>query len=156
MKGKPEVIDALNDILTGELTSTNQYFLHARMCENWGYRRLWERVRAESIDEMKHADKLITRILYLEGLPNLQRLGKINVGETVPEQLKLDLELERGALLKLNNAIELCRSLGDNGSRELLEEILVSEEEHVNWLEAQLNLIAQLGEPHYLAQQIHG
>ena len=156
MKGKPEVIDALNDILTGELTSTNQYFLHARMCENWGYKRLWEHVRAESIDEMKHADKLIERVLYLEGLPNVQRLGKITVGETVHEQLKLDLELERAALLKLNNAIELCRSVGDNGSRELLEEILVSEEEHVNWLEAQLSLIAQVGEQQYLAQQIHG
>jgi bacterioferritin len=155
VKGKPEVIDALNDILTGELTSTNQYFLHARMCENWGYKRLWERVRAESIDEMKHADKLIARVLYLEGMPNVQRLGKITVGETVPEQLKLDLALERAALAKLNTAIELCRSVGDNGSRELLEGILVSEEEHVNWLEAQLSLIAQVGEGHYLAQQIN-
>jgi bacterioferritin len=155
MKGKPEVIDALNDILTGELTSTNQYFLHARMCENWGYQRLYEHVRKESIDEMKHADKLIARVLYLEGLPNVQRLGKITIGQTVPEQLKLDLEAERTALTKLNNAIELCRSLGDNGSRELLEEILVSEEEHVDWLEAQLTLIAQVGEAQYLAQQIH-
>jgi bacterioferritin len=156
MKGKAEVIDALNDILTGELTSTNQYFLHARMCENWGYKRLWEHIRAESIDEMKHADKLIERVLYLEGLPNVQKLGKITIGETVPEQLKLDLQLEQAALLKLNNAIELCRSVGDNGSRELLEEILVSEEEHVNWLEAQLSLIAQVGLQQYLAQQMHG
>jgi bacterioferritin len=155
MKGKPEVIDALNDILTGELTSTNQYFLHARMCENWGYKRLYEHGRAESIDEMKHADKLIARVLYLEGVPNVQRLWKITIGETVPEQLKLDLELERTALGKLNAAIELCRSLGDNGTRELLEDILTSEEEHVDWLEAQLTLLAQVGEQQYLAQQIH-
>jgi bacterioferritin len=154
MQGKPEIIDALNDILTGELTAINQYFLHARMCENWGYKRLWEKVRAESIDEMKHADKLIQRILFLDGLPNVQRLAKVNVGQTVPEQLKLDLELERGALVKLNQYIELARSVGDNGTRDLFEDILESEEEHVNWLEEQLTLIAQLGEPHYLAQQI--
>jgi bacterioferritin len=156
MKGKPEIIDALNEILTAELTAVNQYFLHARMCENWGYKRLWERIRAESIDEMKHADKLIARILYLEGLPNVQRLGKINVGQTVPEQLQLDLALEKVALEKLNQHIELCRSLGDNGTRELFESILVSEEEHVDWLETQLSLLAQVGEPQYLAQQIDG
>jgi bacterioferritin len=156
MKGKPEIIDALNEILTGELTAVNQYFLHARMCENWGYKRLWERIRAESIDEMKHADQLIERVLYLEGLPNVQRLGKITVGQTVGEQLKLDLELEKVAIGKLNQFIELCRSLGDNGTRELFEGILVSEEKHVNWLEAQLSLIAQVGEPQYLAQQING
>ena len=154
MKGKPEIIDALNEILTGELTAVNQYFLHARMCENWGYKRLWERVRAESIDEMKHADKLIHRVLYLEGVPNVQRLGKITIGETVPEQLKLDLALERTALDVLNRHIELCRSLGDNGSREMLEDILVSEEEHVDWLEAQLSLIDQVGVANYLAQQM--
>jgi bacterioferritin len=154
MKGKPEIIDALNDILTGELTAVNQYFVHARMCENWGYQRLWERIRAESIDEMKHADRLIGRVLYLEGIPNVQRLAKINIGQTVPEQLKLDLEVEKVAVTKLNNHIELCRSLSDNGSRELLENILVSEEEHVDWLEAQLSLIEQVGEAQYLAQQI--
>ena len=155
MKGKPEIIDALNDVLTGELTAINQYFLHARMCENWGYKRLWEKIRAESIDEMKHADKLIERVLYLEGLPNVQRLGKINIGQTVPEQLKVDLELEKVALDKLNKAIELCRSLGDNGSRDLFEDILESEEDHVNWLETQLSLIEQVGEAQYLAQQMH-
>jgi bacterioferritin len=154
MKGRPEIIDALNEILTGELTAVNQYFVHARMCENWGYKKLWEHVRAESIDEMKHADILIERVLYLEGIPNVQRLGKINIGQTVPEQLKLDLEVERVAVTKLNSSIELCRSLGDNGSRHLLEEILKSEEEHVNWLEAQLSLIEQVGEGQYLAQQI--
>ncbi len=154
MKGNDKVIDLLNEVLTGELSAINQYWLHARMCENWGYERLWKKIRAESIDEMKHADKLVDRVLYLDGLPNLQRLHKINVGETVPEQLKLDLELEKGALKLLNDGIELCRSLGDNGSRELLEGILVSEEQHVHWLEAQLDLIAQLGAENYLAQQI--
>jgi bacterioferritin len=154
MKGKPEIIDALNEILTGELTAVNQYFVHARMCENWGYEKLWKHVREESIEEMKHADILIERVLYLEGIPNVQRLSKINIGQTVPEQLKLDLEVERQAIPRLNTAIELCRSLGDNGTRHLLEEILESEEKHVNWLEAQLSLLEQVGEPQYLAQQI--
>jgi bacterioferritin len=154
MRGQDQVLTALNDVLTAELTAVNQYFVHARMCENWGYARLWKKVRAESIDEMKHADALIARILYLEGVPNLQRLGKVNVGQTVPEQFRLDLEVEKAAVTALNAAIELCRSLGDNGSRELLEGILVAEEEHANWLEAQLTLIAQAGEANYLAQQI--
>jgi bacterioferritin len=154
MRGQDRVITALNDVLTAELTAVNQYFVHARMCENWGYARLWKKVRAESIDEMKHADVLIARILYLEGVPNLQRLGKVNVGQTVPEQFRLDLEVEKAAVTALNAAIELCRSLGDNGSRELLEGILLAEEEHANWLEAQLTLIAQAGEANYLAQQI--
>jgi bacterioferritin len=140
--------------LTAELTAINQYFVHAKMCQNWGYSRLYKRIKAESIDEMKHADRLIERILYLEGLPNLQRLHKINVGQTVAEQLKLDLELETIAIKALNEGIELARSLADNGSRELLENILVSEEEHTDWLEAQLNLIQQVGEANYLAQQI--
>lgn len=154
MKGKPEIIDALNEILTGELTAVNQYFVHARMCENWGYQKLWKHTREESIEEMKHADLLIERVLYLEGIPNVQRLSKINIGQTVPEQLKLDLEVERQALGRLNASIELCRSLGDNGSRHLLEGILESEEKHVNWLEAQLSLLEQVGEGQYLAQQI--
>ena len=154
MKGKPEIIDALNEILTGELTAVNQYFVHARMCENWGYQKLWKHIREESIDEMKHADILIERVLYLEGIPNVQRLAKVNIGQTVPEQLRLDLEVEKQAVPRLNNAIELCRSLGDNGSRHLLENILESEEKHVNWLEAQLSLLEQVGEAQYLAQQI--
>ena len=154
MRGEDRVITALNDVLTAELTAVNQYFVHARMCENWGYQRLWKKVREESIGEMKHADALIARILYLEGVPNLQRLGKINVGQTVPEQLRLDLEVEKAAVKALNAGIELCRSLGDNGTRELLERILLGEEEHANWLEAQLTLIAQAGEANYLAQQI--
>jgi bacterioferritin len=124
------------------------------MCENWGYERLWKKVRDESIGEMRHADRLIARILYLEGVPNVQRLGKVNVGQTVPEQLRLDLELERAAVKALNQGIELTRSLGDNGSRDVLEELLKAEEEHVNWIEAQLELIRQMGEAHYLSQQI--
>ena len=154
MKGNDEVVRLLNDVLTGELTAINQYFIHARMCENWGYERLWKKIRAESIDEMKHADELIQRILYLEGIPNVQKLNKVNVGQTVPEQLRLDLEVEKAAVKALNTAIELCRSVGDNGSREMLEHILTAEEEHANWLEAQLTLIAQTGEANYLAQQI--
>lgn len=154
MKGHDKVIDLLNDVLTGELTAVNQYFVHARMCENWGYMRLWKHLRAESIDEMKDADKLIERILYLEGLPNLQRLGKILIGTSVPEQFKVDLQLEKDAIKRLNDGIELCRSVGDNGSAELLEDILEGEEEHANWLETQLTLIEQVGEQNYLHQQI--
>ena len=156
MKGHDQVIQLLNDVLTAELTAVNQYWIHARMCENWGYKRLWEKVRAESLGEMKHADRLVERILYLEGLPNLQRLGKVNVGQTVKEQFRLDLEVERAAIKALNAGIETARSLGDNGTRELLESILEGEEEHANWLEAQLTLIDQVGEANYLAQQITG
>ncbi len=154
MKGHDRVVALLNDVLTAELTAINQYFIHARMCENWGYQRLWKKLREESIGEMRHADQLIARILYLEGMPNLQKLGKINVGQTVPEQLRLDLELEKAAVTMLNQAVETCRSLGDHGSRDLLEDILKSEEGHANWIEAQLSLIQQAGEGHYLAQQI--
>jgi len=154
MKGHDEIIALLNEVLTAELTAINQYFIHARMCENWGYERLWKKLRAEAMGEMHHADRLIQRILYLEGLPNVQRLGKINVGQNVPEQLRLDLGLERAAVTALNNGIEQCRSLGDNGSRDLLEEILKSEEGHIDWIEAQLELIKQTGEGNYLAQQI--
>ena len=154
MRGQDRVISALNDILTAELTAINQHFIHARMCENWGYARLWEKVRAESLGEMKHADRLVERILYLEGVPNLQKLGKVNVGQTVNEQFRLDLEVEKAAVKALNAGIETARSLGDNGTRELLESILQGEEEHANWLEAQLTLIEQVGEANYLAQQI--
>jgi bacterioferritin len=154
MKGHDQVVTLLNDILTAELTAINQYFIHARMCENWGYKRLWKKLRDESIGEMRHADRLIERVLYLEGVPNVQRLGKVNVGQTVPEQLRLDLELERSAVAALNAGIEVCRGVGDNGSRDLLEEILKSEESHIDWIEEQLELIKQVGEGHYLAQQI--
>ena len=154
LKTHADVIDILNEVLTAELTAVNQYFVHGKMCQNWGYHRLHEKLRAESIDEMKHADRLIERILYLGGVPNLQRLFKINIGETVPEQLKSDHALEKDGIARMNRGIELARGHGDNGSRALLEELLKSEEEHFDWIEAQLTLIAQVGEPHYLSQQI--
>jgi len=154
MKGDPKVIDLLNEVLTGELTAINQYFLHAKMCQNWGYARLYEKIRAESIDEMKHADMLIERVLFLEGLPNLQRLGKLAIGQTVVEMLNNDLGIERVAIPLLNKGIEQCRLAGDNGTEDLLKRILVSEEEHVDWLEAQLDQVKQIGEALYLSQQI--
>jgi bacterioferritin len=154
VRGHEQIITTLNNVLTNELTAINQYFIHARMCENWGYQRLYKKLREESIGEMKDADEIIERLLYLEGVPNMQRLGKVNVGETVPEQLRLDLEVEKAAIQVLNAGIEQARSLGDNGTRELLEKILEGEEEHANWIEAQLTLIAQVGEANYLAQQI--
>jgi bacterioferritin len=154
MKGDPAIIDLLNEVLTNELTAVNQYFLHARMVENWGYQRLYEKFRGQSIDEMKDADELIERILYLEGLPNLQRLGKVNVGENVPEMFKLDLEVEKNAIATLNRGIEKSRKAGDNGTAELLEDVLEGEEEHANWLEAQLTLLQQVGVAAYLAEQI--
>ena len=154
MKGDAQVIELLNQVLANELVAISQYFLHARMCENWGYERLWKKIRAESIDEMKHADQLIERILYLDGFPNLQKLGKLEIGETVVEQLKSDLALEKRAIPTLNAGIALCRERGDNGTAELLEDILVSEEEHANWLEAQLTLVEQVSAQGYLQQQI--
>ncbi|MFO0647717.1 MAG: bacterioferritin [Polyangiales bacterium] len=154
MKGQQAIIDVLNQVLTAELTAVNQYFVHAKMCRNWGYARLANYIKKESIDEMKHADSLIERILYLDGVPNLQRLNKVNVGETVPEQLKLDLEVEREAVARLNDGMKLCRDLGDNGTEDLLRHILVAEEEHADWIESQLTLIEQLGVAHYLAQQV--
>ncbi len=154
MRGHDEVIEVLNEVLTAELTAVNQYFLDAKMLSNWGYDRLGGKFRAESIDEMKDADALIERILYLDGMPNVQRLGSVRVGETAPEKLALALELEKEAIDRLNRGIALCVDLGDNGSRELLKEILVGEEGHADWLEAQLELISQVGEAHYLAQQI--
>jgi bacterioferritin len=154
MKGNADVIKLLNTVLTGELTAVNQYFLHAKMCANWGYRRLAEHVRKESIDEMKHADQLVERILFLEGAPNLQRLGKITIGQKVIEQLKLDLAMEMEAIPRLNDGIKLCRDNGDNGTEDLLIHILTSEEAHVDWLEAQLAQVAQMGEANYLAQQV--
>jgi bacterioferritin len=154
MKGNPKVIDLLNEALTNELTAINQYFLHARMCKNWGYEHLGAHIYKESIDEMKHADKLVERILFLDGLPNLQRLGKLAIGTTPIEILKNDLALELVAIPMFNGQIQTCRDLGDNGTEELLRNILVSEEEHVDWLESQLELVSQLGEVQYLAQQI--
>jgi bacterioferritin len=154
VQGNPEIIELLNEVLTGELTAINQYFAHAKMQENWGYAHLAEHTQAESIEEMKHADKLIERVLFLDGVPNLQRLAPLHVGETVPEQLRLDLALEAEAIPRLNDGIAKAVAVGDNGTRELLEEILVNEEEHVDWLETQLTLLGQIGEAHYLAQQV--
>jgi bacterioferritin len=156
MKGDPKIITLLNEVLTGELTAVNQYFLHSRMCRNWGYAHLAEHIYKESIDEMKHADELIERVLFLEGLPNVQRLSKILVGQTVVEILKYDLEVEMAAVPLLNGGIKTCRDLGDNGSEDLLRRILVAEEHHVDWLEAQLALVQQVGEQNYLSQQIRG
>ena len=155
MKGHKKILELLNDVLTSELTSVNQYYLHAKMCANWGYRRLYEKIYKESLGEMKHADELIERILYLEGLPNLQRLYQVSVGENVPEQLRVDRDTEVEAIARLNRGIALAVELADNGTRDLLERILVSEEEHLDWLETQLSLIATLGENAYLAQQLH-
>jgi len=154
MKGPREIVELLNQVITAELTAINQYFVHAKMCDNWGYRRLADTIRHESIDEMKHAEQLIERVLYLEGVPNLQRLSPLHIGETVAEQLANDLALELEALKRLNDGIALAVSLGDNGTRELLAGILTSEEEHVDWLETQLETIDQIGVEHYLAQQI--
>ena len=154
MRGNTAVIELLNEVLTAELTAINQYFIDAKMCENWGYGRLAEHIRKDSIDEMGDAEELIDRILYLEGTPNLQRLGSVRVGETVPEKLSLALTLETEAIERLNRGIAACVEHGDNGSRELLESILAGEEEHADWLETQLALIGQIGEAHYLAQQV--
>ncbi len=148
------IINVLNEVLTAELTAINQYFVHAKMCQDWGYERLHQYVRAESIDEMKHAEQLIERILFLNGVPNVQRLGKVRIGESVKEQFELDLEFEYAAVPRLSKGIALCREAGDEGSRVLLDEILVSEEEHIDWLEAQLEQIEQMGIGHYLSQQI--
>ena len=154
MPGDQDVIELLNEVLTAELTAINQYFIHAKMCENWGFERLAKKNYDESIDEMKDAEKVIERILFLEGVPNLQRLGSVLVGETVPEQHQLDLDLERAAIDRYNRGVALARDKGDNGTAELLEDLLVGEEEHADWLEAQLNLIEQVGLQNYLAQQI--
>ena len=156
MKGSDKVIELLNDVLTAELTAINQYFIHAKMCADWGYARLASKIREESIDEMKHADEIIERILFLEGVPNVQRYGKITVGETVREQFELDLQLEYTAINRLRQGIAQCREELDEVSRDMLEHILTSEEEHTDWLETQLELIKQVGEQNYLAQQIKG
>lgn len=156
MKGKPEIIALLNEVLAGELVAINQYFLHAKMCQSWGYLRIASVVRQESIDEMKHAEELSDRILFLDGLPNLQRLDQLTIGETVREQFEADLVLEKKAIERLNEGLETCRKAGDNASEDLLRRILVDEDRHVDWIETQLGLMDQLGEQLYLAQQIEG
>ena len=150
MKGDPKVIQHLNKVLLNELTAINQYFLHARMFGNWGLRKLEEHEKKESLDEMKHADRLIERVLFLEGLPNLQALGKLLIGESAKEALECDLKQERIARPVLQEAIAHCESVKDYVSRELLDDILRSEEEHIDWLETQLGLIDQLGLQNWL------
>lgn len=156
MQGHPDVISLLNEVLTAELTAINQYFIDAKMLSNWGYERLGSKFREESIDEMKDAEALIERVLYLDGVPNVQRLSPVRVGETPAEKLQAALDLERDAIERLNAGIALCVERGDNGSRDLLAQILSGEEEHADWLEAQLELIRQVGAELYLAQHIHG
>jgi bacterioferritin len=155
MQGDAAIIEALNDVLTAELTAINQYFIHHKMCENWGYERLSKKKREESIGEMKDADEIIERILYLDGVPNMQRLYPVRVGEDPVEQHKLDLAVETEAIKRLNDAIALCREKGDNGTRDMLERILRGEEEGADWLEAQLHIVGEIGKERYLAEQIH-
>ena len=154
MRGNDEIIGILNEVLTAELTAVNQYFLHSKMMGNWGYDRLAAHTRHESIDEMKHADQVTDRILFFDGVPNYQRYLPLHIGETVPEQFQADLELEYAAVERLNRGIAAAVAAGDNGTRELLASILVSEEEHIDWLETQLETISQVGLQNYLAQQI--
>ena len=154
MKGDAKVIAILNDVLKAELTAINQYFLHAEMLENWGYERLAKHTRKESIEEMTHAEKLMERILLLDGAPNMSDYFKINIGQDVKAQLKNDLDLEYAAVKRLNDGIKSCVAAGDNGSRELLEKILLDEEHHIDWLEAQLHAISEIGIANYLTEQL--
>mgnify|MGYP001094001590 FL=1 len=154
MKGDAKVIEYLNKALYNELTAINQYFLHAKMLKNWGLKALAEHEYHESIDEMKHADALSERILFLDGLPNFQALGKIRIGETPLEILRCDLALELEAVPLLREAIAYCETVADYASRKLFADILGSEEEHIDWLETQLSLVERLGEQNYLAQQL--
>ena len=154
-QGDPEIIDFLNEVLTAELTAINQYFIHAKMNDNWGYERLAKKFWDESIDEMKDADKIIERILYLEGIPNLQRYGTVAVGETVPEQLELDRQTEVAAIERYNRGVELAVAKSDNGTRDLLEERLTDEESHLDWIETQLSAIKDIGIQNYLSQQLY-
>ncbi len=154
MKGNPKVIAALNEALKEELTAINQYFLHAEMCENWHYAKLGDYIRKQSIDEMKHAEALIERILFLDGSPNLTELMKLTVGRNVKEQIESDLKLELEAVVMYNRSIQLARDEGDDASRELFARLLKDEEEHVDWLEAQIYQMGEIGYERYLSQQI--
>jgi bacterioferritin len=154
MQGDSDVIAMLNEQLTAELTAINQYYLHAKMQENWGYTKLAKHTKDESIDEMRHADKLADRILFLEGLPNFQRLSPLRIGQTVPEQLRSDLVVEVEAVTRLRSGIELMRSRGDITSSRLFEDILQDEEEHIDYLETELALLETLGEALYLQRYV--
>ena len=155
MRGDAAIIEMLNDVLTSELTAINQYFIHHKMCGNWGYSRLSKKKYEESIEEMKHADNVIERILFFDGVPNMQRMNPVRVGENPIEQHELDLALELEAVKRLNDGIALAREKGDNGTRELLESILVDEEEGIDWLEAQLHLVQEIGREAYLSEMIN-
>jgi bacterioferritin len=154
MQGNPKVIAALNEALKEELTAISQYFLHAEMCENWHYEKLGEYIKKQSIDEMKHAEMLIERILFLDATPNMTELMKLTVGQNVKEQIESDLKLEINAVAMYNRAIHIARDEADNTSRELFERLLKDEEDHVDWLEAQVHQIRELGYERYLSQQI--
>ncbi|MDH5674241.1 MAG: bacterioferritin [Myxococcales bacterium] len=154
MQGDPKVIEVLGEVLAAELTAINQYFIHAKMCANWGFTKLADKKREESIEEMRDADAVIDRILFLGGVPNMQRLNPVKVGEDPVEQHQVDLALELSAIERLNKGISLCREVGDNGSRELLERILKGEEHAADWLEGQLHAIEQIGKERYLAEQL--
>ncbi len=154
MKAKDGVVDLLNKVLTVDLTAINQYFVHAKMCENWGYDRLHHKVRERSIEEMKDAEVLIEHILYLEGVPNMQRMGTVNVGETVPEQLKLDLKAQQEMLKVLSDGVAHCTKVGDYTTRHMLEDMAKDVDEHIDWIETQLETIKQVGLENYLSEQI--
>jgi bacterioferritin len=155
MQGDPQVLDALGAVLAAELSAINQYFAHSKMCAHWGYLKLAQKKREESIEEMKDADAIIDRILYFDGVPNMMRMDPpVKIGEDAVEQHELDLALEKGAVERLNKAIALCVAKGDNGTRELLERILMGEEHAVDWLETQLHLIKEIGKERYLSEQL--
>jgi bacterioferritin len=154
VQGDPQIIEALNEILTAELTAINQYFVHYKMLENWGYKRIAKKKRDESIEEMKHADRVIGRILFLDGVPNMQRMFPVRVGEDPIEMHKLDLEVEREAVARLNKAIALTLAKNEAGTRDHLESLLSNEEESIDWLEAQLKIVADIGKERYLAEQL--
>lgn len=154
MKAKEGIVELLNTLLTTELTKINQYFIHSEMCHNWGYERLYHKIRAESMREMKHSEEIIEHILFLDGVPNMQRLGDVYVGETVPEQLNLDLKKEQDAAKTLNDSIAQCVKAGDNNTRNKLDELLEEAEEQIDWIETQLETIKQVGLENYLSEQI--
>ena len=154
MKGNDQIIAVLNDLLADELTAINQYMVHSEMCDNWGYERLHAAIEKRAIQEMKHAEMHIARILFLEGLPVVSHLKEIHIGADIPHQHKNDLQAELGAVAAYNQAIQLAVEVSDNGTRELLEDILKDEEEHVDWLEAQLDQVDQMGIQNYLVEQI--